>query len=231
MNHTFSYPELQQKFCEGFEFFPFGDLEQYGRFIYKRYANEQNLQELLDQYDFEYSLYGLNAQVLLVMMQQKNIPAAAALLTQLREVSIFFSRQCHGMHLLFYAELVDALETYSGILSIYQRDVQQNIEKQLSDPGSLEQETGAVSVGTIKHIQVVITEFAASTDIMNDFLNERIARDMGKADFELPRTEAAIIRSLSRNLLQFRELMEKTKYIMQQWESQLLQLQLQQVMN
>ena len=231
MNHSFSYPELQQKFCEGFEFFPFGDLEQYGRFIYKRYANEQDLQGLLDHYDLEYSLYGLNAQVLLMMMQQKNIPTAAALLAQLREVSLLFSKQCHGRHLLFYAELIDALETYSGILSIYQRDVQQNIEKQLSDPGPFEQETAVVSIGTIKHIQVVISEFADSTGIMNDFLSERIAPGIGKVDFELPRTEAAIIRNLSQNLLQFRDLMEKTRYIMKQWETQLLQLHLQPAMN
>lgn len=231
MNYSFSYPELQQKFCEGFEFFPFRNLEQYGRFIYKRYANVQDLQELLDRYDFEYSLHGLNAQVLLMMMQQKNIPTAAALLTQLREVSVFFSKQCHGKHLLFYAELVEALETYNGILFIYQRDVQQNIEKQLCNPGPFEQEAGGVSVGTIKHIQIVITEFADSTDIMNDFLKERIVPDMGKADFELPGTEVAIIRNLSRYLLQFKDLMEKTRYIMKQWEIQLVQLQLQEIMN
>jgi len=231
MNYSFSYPELQQKFCEGFEFFPFGDLEQYGRFIYKRYANEQDLRGILDQYDFENSLYGLNAQVLLLLMQQKSIPAAAVLLTQLKEVSVFFSRQCHGMHLLFYAELVEALETYSGILFIYQRDVQQNIEKQLSDPVPFEQEAAVVSVDTIKHIQVVIKEFADSTDIMNDFLKERIGPDIGKADFELSKTEADIITNLSRELLRFKELMEKTKYIMKQWETQLVQLQLQEVMN
>ncbi|SEL39795.1 hypothetical protein SAMN04488505_102183 [Chitinophaga rupis] len=231
MNHTFSYPELQQKFCEGFEFFPFRNLEQYGKFIYKRYANVQDLQGVLDCYDFENNLYGLSARVLLLMMQQKNIPAAAALLTQLKEVSAFFTRQCHGMHLLFYAEMIDALETYNGILFIYQRDVQQNIEKQLCDPGRFEQETAVVSIGTIKHIQVVITEFADSTDIMNDFLNERIAPDIGNAGFELPKTEAAIITDLSRKLLEFKDLMRKTGYIMKQWETRLAQLQLQEVMN
>lgn len=231
MNHTFSYPELQQKFCEGFEFFPFRNLEQYGRFVYKCYANGEDLQGLLDRYDYEYSLYGLNAQVLLLMMQQRNIPAAAALLTRLREVSVFFSKQCHGMHLLFYAELIEALETYIGILFIYQRDVQQNIEKQLCDPGPFEQETAVVSIDTIKHIQVVITEFADSTDIMNDFLNERITPDIGNAGFELPKTEAAVIADLSRKLLQFKDLMGKTGYIMKQWETQLAQLQLQEAMN
>jgi len=229
MRTSLSYPELQQKFCEGFSFFPFSDLEQHGRFIYKCYAGEQNLKGILDNYDFEYNL---NGQMLLLMLQQKNIPSAAALLLHLEEVSSLLRERRYGGKAEIYEQLLDATQTFGGILLLYQRDVQQNIEKQLSDPELLP-DKGAVSVNarSIKHIQVVITEFMSSTDIMNDFLDGLINNNPIAGTFELPKTEVVIIMDLSRKLLQFKSLMGKTRYILKQWETQIIQLHQQQTMN
>jgi len=232
MKTSFSYPEMQQKFCEGFGFFPFSDLEQHGRFIYKRYADAQDLEDLLDYYDFEYDLNGLNGQMLLLMLRQKNIPSAAALLLHLEEISNRLGERCHEGNAEIYEQLLDATQTYNGILFLYQRDVQQNIEKQLSDPELLPEEGPAgVNAASIKHIQVVITEFMSSTDIMNDFLDGLITNNPVAGIFELPKTEVAVIMDLSRKLLQFKNLMEKTQYILKQWETQIIQLHQQQTMN
>jgi len=232
MNTPYSYPELQQRFCEGFIFLPFNNLEQYGSFIYKRYGQAAGLEAIIEHLDVEYNLCGLHAQMLQLMMQQRNIPAAATLLLLLEEAGRLFGDRCDGRYALFFGQLLEATATYADILFVFQRDVQQNIEKQLAGMEKPAYTIATdVNANSVRHIQVVITELINSTDIIHDFLYDLIPDGYNCNPPVLTGITAGMLKTLVGRLKQYRLLMEKTVYILKQWEREIIQIYRKQVMN
>ncbi|HEU4556159.1 MAG TPA: hypothetical protein VFS25_25150 [Chitinophaga sp.] len=227
MGIYYSYPELQRKFCEGFGFLPFSNLEQSGSSIYKRYSPAPDLKKTIDCVDQDYALESLHPQMLLLMLQQRNIPLAEALLQHLEQANRLFGSQCSGKHLLFYGHILEVIRTYRDILYVFQRDVLRNIELQLECPGG---RPADINANSVHHIQVIVTELINSTVIIHEFLNNSISGNSGEKPALTGITED-ILDTLTRKLKQFTLLMEKMVYILKQWEQQILQMYRKQTMN
>jgi rRNA-processing protein FCF1 len=232
---SFTYTELQKKFCEGFFFHPFKELEQYGYFIYKCYAAVDDTKAVLDVHSHDYNFNSTHPQVLLCKLQQRDVPVSAALLEELqsarRKLEERFSYRMK--YAAVQAQLLETLETYERILYSYQQDVLRNIIVQLSSPAG-EQEPGCyddVGPENIRHLQIIVKEFLNSTDIIRSFLKGCIKRVIGYEKILLTVDELEMLRQLLVMTGEMWEQQKKSMFILQNWKEQRVQFTNQQMRN
>jgi hypothetical protein len=223
MYQSFTYAELQEKFCEGFTFFPFASLEQHGRFIYKRYMAGDNTPKLLDNYSGNYD-GGLHARILLVKLQQQDIPLAAELLNTIQAEHYLMKERFRMMRRrpAIYKQLLETMDTYHRILTVYQHQVQEQIVAQLlslSDthgPLSLE----GVSTANLANINSIVQEFLQSTEILYGFLYGCIRQMPGFKRLLLTAKETEELESLLKMVRAFRTLQRKTSQVLWEWNNE-----------
>jgi hypothetical protein len=223
MYRTFTYAELLERFCEGFAFFPFTALEQHGHFIYKRYMAGENTAGLLDSYTGN-SDGGLHGQILLVKLQQQDIPLAAELLTRIQSEHSLLEERFRGMKRrpAIYKQLLETMDSYHRILSVYQHQVQQQIVAQLMaltdkhGPLSLE----GITAENLANISSVVQEFLQSTEILYGFLYGCIRQMPGFKRLVLTARETEDMEILLKMVRAFRALQRKTSYVLEQWKEE-----------
>lgn len=224
MYPSFTYPELQEKFCEGFAFFPFQALEQYGSHIYKRYAAGDNTTGLLDRYNRLYNACYLHAELLLLKLQQRDIPLATELLARLQLASHHLEERCKRLKRrpVIIRQLIGAVDGYHRVLSVYQHQVQQQMLAQLlalSGPdttGSYEE----VSAESLRQISTVVQEFLHSSEILYGFLYGCIRQLPGFKRLRLTVGEQEELQAVMKTLGEFRKLQQKTVYVLEQWSQE-----------
>jgi len=232
---AFTYPELQQRFCEGFAFYPFKALEQHGGFIYKSYQSTNDMPRLLEQYGREYDFNILQAQKLLRKLQQHDIPVTGELLYRLQ----ITSRQLEDRFKLLKRQpsinrqLLETMDTYHRLLAVYQHDVQQRIAAQLATVPEAGDEDAAdiVSAEHIKKLQAVVQEFTQSTEVMALFLKGCIN---GKRKFNkmaLTVDELENMHALIRLIAQVRNLQDRNFCMLEEWKQQVVLFQRRHTMN
>jgi hypothetical protein len=223
MYPSFNYAELQEKFCEGFAFFPFEALEQHGRFIYKRYAAGDNTPKLLDSYD-SHCDGSLHARILLVKLQQQDVPLAAKLLNRMELDHYRLDQRFRGRKRrpAIHKQLLETMDTYRRILTVYQDQVQQQVVAQLlalsdkNGPLSFE----GVSVENLASVASVIQEFLHSTEIIYGFLYGCIRQLPGFKKLVLNAREMEELEELLKTIRTFRDLQKKTMQLFEQWKQQ-----------
>lgn len=234
MYPSFTYAELQQKFCEGFAFFPFEALEQHGRFIYKRYAAGDNTPKLLDSY-YVNSDGGLHARILLVKLQQQDVPLAGELLSTVQLEHCRLEERFRGMKRrpVIYKQLLETMDTYYRILNVYQHQVQEQMVSQLlalSDKhGPLSFD--GVSAENLANIASVVQEFLHSTEIIYGFLYGCIRQMPGFKKLVLTAEETNELEALLKRISAFRGLQKKTGQVLEQWKREGVRHQEQRTMN
>lgn len=235
MYPSFSYAELQKRFCEGFAFFPFNALEQYDDFIYKRYTCSDNAHRLLELQREEYNFGREYAKFLLQKLQQQAIPIAAQLLHQLEKVSLELMPDGSTIKKqpAMYHELADTISTYQRILSVYQHNVQENIASQLSLIPDFPDAGAYIEIGAdnIRQIQIVVMEFMQSTDIICKFLTSCINRKCGFDQLLFRKETWAQLKALVTSTCEFRDLQQETILLLEPWEKRIIHLNNLQIMN
>lgn len=223
MYRSFTYAELQEKFCEGFTFFPFEALEQHGRFIYKRYAAGDNTRKLLDTYSGNRD-GSLHARILLVKLQQQDIPVASELLNRIQSELYCLEQRFAGRKRrpAIYQQLLETMDTYHRILSVYQDQVQQRIVAQLlalsdkNGPLSFE----GISAENLANVGSVVQEFLHSTEIIYGFLYGCIRQMPGFKKLVLTDKETAEMEALLKMVRAFRALQKKTSHVLEDWRNE-----------
>ena len=223
MYRSFTYAELQERFCEGFAFFPFTALEQHGRFIYKRYAAGDNTAGLLDSYNSNND-GGVHAGGLLVKLQQQDIPLAAELLERLQSEHAHLEERVRGMKRkpAIYKQLLETMDTYHRILLVYQQQVQQQIVAQLlalcDKHGPLFVE--GITAENLTNINAVVLEFLQSTEILYGFLYGCIRQMPGFKKLVLNAKETEEMETLLKMVRAFRALQRKTSHLLEEWKKE-----------
>lgn len=222
MYPSFSYPELQKRFCEGFDFFPFKALEQYGGFIYKSYTADDDTRELLDRYVYQHDNSSVHARVLLLKLQQNDIPVAGELLFQLQSAGYRFEERFYSIKRrpAIYKQLLETMETYHRILAVYQHEVQQHIAAQLSEMPEGEQQAAydGINADSIVQLKLVVQEFLRSTDIIYAFLEGCHQQLPDYRKLVLSAEEQKTIRDILHTVIMFRDLQKETIDILKQWK-------------
>lgn len=235
MYPSFSYPELQKRFCEGFDFFPFKSLEQHGGFIYKSYVTDDDTRELLDRYTYQYDNSGVHASVLLLKLQQNDIPVAGELLFQLQTAGYRFEERFYSIKRrpAIYKRLLGTMETYHRILAVYQHDVQQHIAAQLSAAPQEEQPVSYEEIGTdnIMQLKLAVQEFLRSTDIIYTFLEGCHLQHPEFRKLVLTAEEQSSLRDILHTIVLFRDLQKDTIDILKQWKYDVARLKDQRIWN
>lgn len=235
MYPSFSYTELQKRFCEGFAFFPFNALEQYDDFIYKRYTCSDNAHRLLEVQREEYNFGRQYAKFLLQKLQQQDIPIAAQLLLQLEEVCLKLMESSEGnsKRPAIYHELADTISTYQRILSVYQHNVQEHIATQLSSMPDFPDAGTYVEIGAdnIRQIEIVIMEFMQSTDIICTFLSSCINRRCGFDKLLFRKETWEQLKMLVSSTYELKEQQQETIVLLELWEKRIVRLNKLQIMN
>jgi hypothetical protein len=222
MYPSFSYPELQKRFCEGFDFFPFKSLEQYGNFIYKSYTADGDTRELLDRYIYQYDNSSVHAKVLLMKLQQNDIPVAGELLFKMQSAGYRFEERFYSIKRrpAIYKQLLETMETYHRILAVYQHEVQQHIAAQLAATPEEEQQAAyeGISIENILQLKLVAQEFLRSTDIIYTFLEGCHQQLPDYRKLVLSAGEQKTIREILQTIVLFRDLQKETIDILKQWK-------------
>jgi len=222
MYPSFSYPELQKRFCEGFDFFPFKALEQHGGFIYKSYVTDGDTRELLDRYTYQYDNSGVHARVLLMKLQQNDIPVAGELLFKLQTTGYRFEERFHAVKRqpVVFKQLLETMETYHRILAVYQHDVQQHIATQLAAAPEEDQLVTyeAISADNIMQLKLVVQEFLRSTDIIYTFLEACYLQQPEFQQLMLTEEEKTSLRDILYTIILLRDLQKDTIDILKQWK-------------
>lgn len=222
MYPSFSYPELQKRFCEGFDFIPFKALEQYNGFIYKSYVTADDTRELLDRYTYQYDNSGVHARVLLMKLQQNDIPVAAELLFKLQTAGYRFEERFHSTKRrpAVFKQLLETMETYHRILAVYQHDVQQHIAAQLAAAPEEDQLVTyeSISADNILQLKLVVQEFLRSTDIIYTFLEACHQQEPDFQKLELTEEEQTNLRDILFTIILLRDLQKETIDILKQWK-------------
>jgi hypothetical protein len=235
MYPSFSYPELQKRFCEGFDFFPFKSLEQHGGFIYKSYVTDDDTRELLDRYTYQYDNSGVHASVLLLKLQQNDIPVAGELLFQLQTAGYRFEERFYSIKRrpAIYKQLLETMETYHRVLAVYQHDVQQHIAAQLSAAPEEEQLMTYEGIGTdnIMQLKLAVQEFLRSTDIIYTFLEGCHRQHPEFRKLLLTAEEQSSLRDILHTIVLFRDLQKDTIDILKQWKHDVARLKDQRIWN
>lgn len=222
MYPSFTYTELQKRFCEGFDFFPFSALEQYGNFIYKSYAAAENTPVLLDRYSDLYDNSGVHARVLLQKLQTQDIPVAGELLFKLQTIGYQMEERFNTVRRkpAIYKQLLETMETYHRILAVYQHQVQQHIAAQLSAIPEEEQHVSyeEISADNLGQLKLVVQEFLRSTDIIYVFLDSCEQQLPGFRKLVLSPKELSGLRDIMEIVTRFRDLQKKSVYILEEWK-------------
>ncbi|GAA0550294.1 hypothetical protein [Chitinophaga japonensis] len=235
MSPSYSYSELQKKFCEGFVFYPFKELEQYGSFIYKNYAPSDGTPRILDLHSRSFDPGSLHAQVLLLKLQQRDIPIAAELLYKLQSTGYGLEKRFNALKRcpVVNMQLLDTMETYHRILAVYQHHVQQHIAAELAAmPGTRDNKSYEdVSTDNIRQIQAIAEEFLRSTDIICSFLEGCLDKLPGFRKLQLLKNEEEALQDLLKTIGVFRELQLKTIQVLDEWKQQAIHVKDQQTLN
>jgi|GEM_PF-828095 len=222
MYPSFSYPELQKRFCEGFDFFPFKSLEQHGGFIYKSYVTDSDTRELLDRYTYQYDNSGVHARVLLMKLQQNDIPVAGELLFKLQTAGYRFEERFNAVKRqpAIFKQLLETMETYHRILAVYQHDVQQHIAAQLAAAPEEDQLVTyeAISADNIMQLKLVVQEFLRSTDIIYTFLEACYLQQPEFRQLMLTEEEKTSLQDILYTIILLRDLQKDTIDILKQWK-------------
>jgi hypothetical protein len=222
MYPSFSYPELQKRFCEGFDFFPFKALEQHGGFIYKNYVTDGDTRELLDRYTYQYDNSSVHARVLLMKLQQNDIPVAGELLFKLQTAGYRFEERFHAVKRqpAIFKQLLETMETYHRILAVYQHDVQQHIAAQLAAAPEEDQLVTyeAISADNIMQLKLVVQEFLRSTDIIYTFLEACYLQDPEFQQLMLTEEEKKSLQDILYTIILLRDLQKDTIDVLKQWK-------------
>ncbi|HEY0611145.1 MAG TPA: hypothetical protein VGD35_15855 [Chitinophaga sp.] len=222
MYPSFSYTELQKRFCEGFDFIPFKALEQHGGFIYKSYVTDGDTRELLDRYTYQYDNSGIHARVLLMKLQQNDIPVAGELLFKLQTAGYRLEERFYTIKRrpVVYKQLLETMETYHRILAVYQHDVQQHIAAQLAAAPEEDQLVTyeAISADNILQLKLVVQEFLRSTDIIYTFLDACYQQQPEFEKLLLTDEERSSMRDILYTIILFRDLQKDTIDILKQWK-------------
>lgn len=224
MYPSLPYSELQEKFCEGFAFFPFKALEQYEGYIYKSYTKDGISPGLLEQCGAMGSYSGLHAQVLLLKLLQRDIPVAGVLLSRIEAATFKLENMVaqDAKRSLAYMQLLETIRTFQAILTIYKHQVQEQMATQLTaicntgDYACIEE----ISRKDFGHIRSVVGEFLDSTEVMCSFLEGWLSID----DHEE-------LRDILKTMTEFRDLQKKTIYVLEQWRQEDTRNKEQQAMN
>lgn len=235
MQPSFTYSDLQKKFCEGFTFFPINGLEQDDRHIYKRYTKEGKMLELLDQHESHCNFGSLHARILLLKLLQKDIPLASMLLSKLRAESAsletFFHRVGKGPAMS--GQLLETMATCYQLLTVYQHQVQEQMTIQLT--GLCNKSTGTFCgmdiLKGIEHARVMVEEFLGSTDIMYDCLLACTLQAPGFRELTLTESDLDELRDIMGVIDEFRCLQEKTIYVLEQWRQEQIKISHMDIMN
>jgi hypothetical protein len=235
MYPSFTYPELQERFCEGFAFFPFQALEQHGSYIFKRYAAGDNTAGLLDRYNRLYNAGYLHAELLLMKLQQRDIPIAAELLRRLQSGRSHLEERCRGLKRrpIIVKQLMDSIDGYSRVLTVYQNQVQQQLLAQLTElsaPNSTTSYEG-VNAENLGQISSIVQEFLHSSEIIYGFLYGCIRQLPGFKRLRLTVSEQEDLQTIMKTINEFRNLQQKTIYMLEQWAQEGAQHREQRIMN
>lgn len=235
MQPSFTYSDLQKRFCEGFTFFPFSGLEQAGRYIYKCYTQEANTPGLLDQHESHCGFGSLHARVLLLKLLQKDIPFGKMLLSKLGSESAGLAAYFHrvGSASAMSRQLLETMANYHRLLSVYQHQVQEHMATQLAALCNRHADTFCkmdISKG-IDLARAMVEEFLGSTDIMYDCLLACSLRASGFHELSLAESDLDALRDLMGMIDEFRCQQEKTIYVLEQWRQEHMKFNQKNIMN
>ena len=220
---TFTNIELQKRFCEGFAFFPFKALEQYGNFIYKNYSRQDSTRKVLDWCSGEVDFSEQYAQKLLQKLKLKDIPAADVLLDTLQSASTWLKERFdqsrkHPLR----KKLPEGMENYHRLVSLYQQQVQLNIATQLAAIPQLPSNGRYnVNAGDIHQVEAVMQEFIQGTDSLCAFLKDCIGKKKRTAPEGLAAGDITYLLSVIKVIASFRYLQERNIYLLEAWKMQL----------
>lgn len=236
---SFTYPELQKKFCEGFIFYPFEALEQHGGYIYKRYAQKDNTQQVLDRYREEYDFNNLHAQQLIEKLQQKDIPVGGELLYHLQRTGCRLEGRFYSIKKRppVYRQLLDVLENYHKALAVFQHKIQQPLVIQLGSMAGLLQTEGSeggfrgVTEDNLVELQATVHEFLTSSDTIIGFLTGCIEKEGIYRKLALSTAEEVTLKDTVGLITSFKRQQRETYYMLRNWQRQLSHFREQCTMN
>lgn len=222
MYPLFTYPELQNKFCEGFEFIPFAALVQHSGFIYKCYKDAGNIPGILDRYSCLCNFNSINARVLSQKLKQKDIFVAVELLHKLDVTGNCLEKRFYSMRRrpAIYEQLLKAMHTFHGILTVYRQQVLLHIAGQLSATT----EAGCnimyeeVTEDNLREIGRMVQEFLRSADIMDVFLESCLRKLPGFRKLILLPEERESLQNILNTIAVFIDLQQKTIHVLDQWK-------------
>ncbi|WP_291912301.1 hypothetical protein [Chitinophaga sp. CB10] len=119
MYTEFSLNSIQQRFCEGFLFFPFKQLKKSGNYIYKQYKPNSGIRQVLEQRKVAFDFHVFFAQQLLEKINKVAIPNGIALMRQVERLFESNNRSEQTTAAVF-TTFTDMLSTYYNELSNYQ---------------------------------------------------------------------------------------------------------------
>lgn len=235
MQPSFSYSDLQERFCEGFTFFPFSGLEQSGRHIYKCYTKESSTPVLLDQHESHSNFGSLHARVLLLKLLQKDIPLANLLLSKLKVVSAELEATFYktGRASAMSRQLLETMTSCHRLLTVYQQQVQEPLATQLSALCNRDANTfsGTDILKSIERTREMVEEFLGSTDMMYDCLLACTLQAPGFRELMLAQNDLEELRDIMGMIEEFHRLQEKTIYVLAQLREEYKRYSLMNIMN
>lgn len=231
-----TYPELQEKFSEGFDFQPIRGLKQHNTMIYKCYGYPANIIPVLDFYNHEQDFNGLYTSMILLKLRQGDIPIAEQLMGQLHTATGALEQHFSTLKKLsdINRQLLNILTVYQSILLAYKRDVQDYIAMRISSPPTSEDETLSfknMSTADIRQVQVIILKFCNSTNMLFIFLKNCIEKKPGFENLFLMKEELLLVSELLETSALFRDQQQKTISIIRNWRKHRLTFTKQQMRN
>jgi len=234
MQPSFTYSDLQKRFCEGFTFFPIKGLEQSGTNIYKPYTAKDDMREIFGQNKCSQHSGSLHARVLLIKLLQKDIPAGRELISRIRSESAYLEASMQNRNEpAVYRQLLETIGTYYRVLKAYQEQVQEQLAAQIA---ALCNEKGSTLIGTgilnnIPQIGDMVQEFLRSSDIMYDCLLHCTTQLPGYEKLILTPDEREDLRDLLGMIEAFSCSQEKTLYVVEQWRQECTRYNQMNIMN
>jgi len=227
--------ELQEKFCEGFSFYPIPLLKQYGHLIYKCYKEERPLPKQLERSCRPLAINIRYALTLLNKLQQKDIAAARELLHRLLTLCRLLEAPPPGFKrpAAIHRQLLDGMCTFYGLMETYVQQALLRIASQLSEipavPGA--NNYPQVKPAQFRQVQNVIKEFLYSADTVCTFLNSCLSGPETPAQQHLLPAQIDSLRHLSAAAGVFKRLQEENLSLLEEWKQQTLYLYKQRTMN
>lgn len=230
----FTYPELQKKFCEGFEFLPLGELQQSDDLIYKCYKNPQHPEEIPPICKHVINNTKTYADVLLSKLRDQDIPMTGYLRLRLKMAGYLYEQHYRSLEdpPVIHKQLMGTLEGSHRILNVFQKDILTCVVTLLSSPERGEEyRLTSFNEKYICQLQSTITELMYSINIVYGFMKGCVKGMPGYEDLLLTEEELDAFNELLEITEKLWALQKKTINILTKWKKKINSSGRQQMMN